>query len=63
MTYTLFHQKFDHDMNEGLGWFRINLMVSFQDITLNMFCKLAKISHPTDLESCLFKLELATKLY
>ena len=52
MTYTFFNQKFDNGTNEGLRWFGINLMVSFQDITQNMFCNLAKFSHPTDLESC-----------
>ena len=42
MTYTIFNQKFDNAMNEGLSWFGINLVVSFQDITHNMFCNLAK---------------------
>ena len=49
MTYTFFDQKFDSGVNEVLSWFGINLMVSFQDITQNMFCNLAKISHPADL--------------
>ena len=33
-------------MIEGLSWFGINLMVSFQDVPQNRFCDLAKISHP-----------------
>ena len=52
MTYTFFNQKFDNGVNEWLSWFHINLIVSFQDITQNMFCNLAKISHPADLEIC-----------
>ena len=52
MVYTIFNQKVDNAMNEGLSWFGINLVVSFQDITQNMFCNLAKISHPADLEIC-----------
>ena len=50
MTYMFFNQTFDNGMNEGLSWFGINLIISFQDITQNMFCNLAKISHPADLE-------------
>ena len=49
MTYTFFNQKVDYDVNEVLSWFGINLMVSFQDITQNMFCILTKISHQADL--------------
>ena len=52
MAYTIFNQKFDNAMNEGLSWFGINLVVSFQDITHNIFCNLAKESHPADLEIC-----------
>ena len=52
MTYTFFNQKFDNGVNEGLSWFGINLIVSFQDITQNMCGNLAKISHPPDLEIC-----------
>ena len=52
MTYTFFNQMSDTGVNKGLSWFVINLMVSFQDITLNMFCNLAKISLPADLEIC-----------
>ena len=63
MRYTFFNQKFDNGMNKGLRWFGINLMVSFQDITQNMVCNLAKISYPTDIEICLFNLELAIELY
>ena len=63
MTYTFFHQKFDNGMNIGLSWFGINLVVSFEDITQNMFCNLATISHPADLEICLLNLELAIELY
>ena len=49
MTYTFFNSKIDSGVNEGLSWFGINLMVSFQDITRNMFCNLAKNSHLADL--------------
>ena len=51
MTYTFFNQKFDYGVNEGLSWLCINLMFSFQDITQNMFCNEAKISHPAGLLS------------
>ena len=40
MSYAFFNQKFDNV--ESLSWFGINLVVSFQDITQNMFCNLAK---------------------
>ena len=50
-------------MNEVLRWYEINLMVSFQDITQNMFCNSAKISHPADLEIYYFHFELAIELY
>ena len=46
---TFFNQKFDNGVNEGLSWFGINIVVSSQDITQNIFCNLAKISHPADL--------------
>ena len=46
-------------MNEVLGWFGINLMVSFQYITQNMFCNLAKVSHQDDLKIYYFNLEPA----
>ena len=62
MTYAFFNPKFDNGVNEMLRWFGINLMLSFQDITQKMFCNLAEISHPTDLEICLFYLELAIEL-
>ena len=52
MTYTFFNLKFDKGLNEGLSWFGNNLMVSVQDIAQNMFCNLAEISHPADLEIC-----------
>ena len=42
MAYIIFNQKLDDAMNEGLSWFGINLVVSFQDITQNMICNLAK---------------------
>ena len=45
-----FQSKVFNGVNEGLSWFGINLMVSFQDITPKMFCNLTKISHPADLE-------------
>ena len=41
---------FDNGVSEVLNWFGINLMVSFPDITQNVFCNLAKISHRADLE-------------
>ena len=63
MTYTFSNQKFDNRVNKLLSWFGINLMVSFQDITQNMFCKLAKISHPADLEIYNLELELDIELY
>ena len=62
MTYTFFNQKFDNGMNEVLSWFGIIWMVSFQDITQNMFCNLSIISHPADLEIYYFNLELAIEL-
>ena len=52
MAYTIFNHKVDNAMNEGLSWFGINLVVSLKDITQNMFCNLAKNSHPADLEIC-----------
>ena len=52
MAYTIFNQKVDNAMNEGLSWFGINLVVSLKDITQKMFCNLAKTSHPADLEIC-----------
>ena len=52
MTNTFFNQKFDNGVNEVLSWFGINLIVSFPDNAQNMFCNLAKISHPADLEIC-----------
>ena len=63
MTFTFFNSKIDSGVNEGLSWFGINLMVSFQDITRNMFCNLAKNSHLADLEIYYFHLELAIELY
>ena len=45
-----------------LSWFGFNIMVSFQNITQNMFCNLAKISHPAELEIYYFNLELASEL-
>ena len=52
MIYTFFNQKFDSGVNEVLSRFGINLMVGFQYIKQNMFCNLAKILHPADLEIC-----------
>ena len=63
MTCALFNLKFDCGVNEGISWFGINLLVCFQDITHNMFCILAKISHPADLEIYYFNLERALALY
>ena len=42
MTFPFFHQRFDYGVNEVLSWFGINLMVSFQDITQNLFFILPK---------------------
>ena len=50
MTYTFSDQKSECGVNEALSLSGINLMVSFQDNIQNMFCILAKISHPADLE-------------
>ena len=63
MTYTFFHLKFANGVNKVLSWFGINVMASFQDNTQNMFCNLAKISHPADLQNYYFNLELAIELY
>ena len=63
MTYTFFNQKCDNGVNDTLSWFFIYLMFSFQDITQNMFCNMAKISHPADLEICYFNWKLANELY
>ena len=63
MTYTFFNQRFDNGVNDGLSRFAINLMVCFHDIKQNMFCNLAKISNPDDLEVCYINLELAIELY
>ena len=52
MTYTFLNQKFDNAVIKGLSWFGINLMASSQDIPQSVFCDLAIISHPTDLEIC-----------
>ena len=60
MTYTFSNRKFASGVND---WFSINLMASFQDIIQNMFCNVAKISHPADLQICYFNLELAIELY
>ena len=51
-----FKQEYDHGVNEVLCWFGINLMVSFQDTTQNIFCILAKISHPAVREIYYFNL-------
>ena len=59
MTYNFFNKKFDNGVNEVISLFGINLMVSFLQ---NMFCKLAKMSHPADLEINFFNLELAIEL-
>ena len=59
MKFTFSNQKFDYVVNEVLSWFGIDLMVSFQDITQNMFCILAKISQLADLEIYYFNLERA----
>ena len=40
---SFFQPKFVNGMNEVLSWFGINLTASFQNITENMFCNLAKI--------------------
>ena len=58
MTFTFFIEESDNGVNEVLSWFGITQMGSFQDITQSMFCNLAKISHPADLEICYLSLEL-----
>ena len=63
MTCTFFNRKFAISVNGVLGWFGINLMASFQDITQNIFCNLARISHQADLQIYYFNLELAIELY
>ena len=63
MTHTFFNQKFANGVYDVLSWFGINLLASFQDITQNVFCNLAKISHPADLQIYHFNLELAIELY
>ena len=67
MTFTFFSQKFYNGVTEALSWCSINLEAIFQDITQNMFCNLAKISHPADLETGLeiyyFTLKLAIERY
>ena len=63
MTYTFFNQKCDNGVNDTLSWLFIYLMFSFQYITQNMFCNMAKISHPADLEICYFNVKLANELY
>ena len=54
---------FANSVNEVLGWFGINLLASFQDITQNMFLILAKISHLADLQIYYFNLELVIELH
>ena len=61
--YTFFNWKFANSVNEVLGWFGINLLASFQDITQNMFLILAKISHLADLQIYYFNLELVIELH
>ena len=63
MTYTTFNQRFYNGVNEVLSWFGITLMVSFQDITQNLFRILGKTSHPADLEIYYFNVEHTIKLY
>ena len=50
-------------MNEVFSWSESKVMLSFHDITQNMFCNLANISHPVDLEIFYFNFELAIELY
>ena len=52
MANAFFDQRFDNGVNVGVSWFGINLMVSFHDITQNIFGNLEKISNPDDLEIC-----------
>ena len=57
MPYTFFNRMFVNGVNEVLSWFGTHRMAGFQDITQNMFCNLAKISHPAaDLQILLFRL-------
>ena len=58
-----FHQKYDNGMIKCWVWFDINLMVNFEDNTLNMFCNLAKNSLSIDLEIYYFNLGLAIGLF
>ena len=60
---TCINQKFDNGMNKVLSWFDINLMINFEDITLNMFCNVAKNSLSIYLEIYYFNLELAIGLF
>ena len=49
MTYNFFNQKFAIGMDEVLGWFGINLMASFQDITQKNVWQFGKnLTHPAD---------------
>ena len=80
ISQAIFYQKFDNGVSEVLScWLGINLMVSFKDITQNMFCNLAETSHtvactkppfglvqathPVDLEIYYFNMELTIELY
>ena len=64
MKCILFNQKTVIDVLEVSSRFGTNSPKdSFQDITKNMFCKLAKISHPAAvLGACIFNLELTIEL-
>ena len=62
-NYAFFNRKLDDGVNDVLSWFGINLMVCFQDKPWGMFCNLAKVSHPAELEIGYFNLELAIELY
>ena len=50
-------------MKEVLSLFVTNLMVSFQNITQNIFYNLVKISHPADLEIYYFNWEFGIELH
>ena len=65
MEYNCFNKTVDNGLNGVLSWFGINLKISFQyiaQICFAMFCNLANISHPADLEIYFFHVELPIEL-
>ena len=54
---SFFNQKVDTGLNGVHSWFGINLNIGVQyiaQICFAMFCNLAKIAHPADLEIYLY---------